>query len=192
MNKSNGNTKQTTEEMSPVERMCIYGHFNINLRIRDREASEKLKILCDVELSYEDDKTYEKLMGIVGTLKEFTSSRNLQMDFSNTVNQKYHKSNIGESLANVVSADFVKALYNNMTDENLGILNTAFKITNGKIQWVEKRKSLSEQAVAWAAEAMKHANIKMTNLPPREPTITNEVSGKDKTDEEVVNDILNQ
>jgi len=191
MNKTNGNNKPANES-TPVERMCMYGHFNINLRIRDREASEKLKILCDVKLSYVDDETYEELMTIVGTLKEFTSSGDLQMDFSNTINQKYSKSNIGESLANIVNAEFVKALYDNMTDENLGILDTAFKITNGKIQWVEKRKSLSEQAVAWAAEAMKHANRKMTKLPPRESTITNEVSGKDKTDEEAVNDILNQ
>lgn len=139
--KSNASNETITEQISAIEELSTIGFFRLNVRVRTakaRDISERMKFLADVTIGYVHEKSNEVVFTIRGLLKEFTDSKNVQLDFSNSRDNRYPNAKLGDSILHYISFKTVSVIYDRLVADNKGGATQSFKIVDGKIQRVKE------------------------------------------------------
>ena len=174
-----------------MEQLSEIGNFKLNIRVRTgkgKEVSPSLLMLCDVTVSFISDSGEEVFM-IRGALKHFLSQGTMQLDFTNTRDARWPNAKLGESISKYISTATVGAIYNSLTDRNMGGLTQSFKIVNGKIVHVKEAILTNEEAIGVANEFMANAvTYEMRKLKEEKAA----EQDKSDSDKEAAEQILNQ
>lgn len=182
---------KNTESKNIMEQLSEIGNFKLNVRVRTgkgKEVSPQMHMLSDVTVSFISDSGEEVFM-IRGALKHFLSQGTMQLDFTNTRDARYPNAKLGESISKYISTATVGAIYNSLTDRNLGGLTQSFKIVNGKIIHVKEAILTNEEALGVAKEFLANAVTYEMRKPKEENTVD---QGETDSDEEAAKQILNQ
>lgn len=179
---------KNTESRNIVEQLSEIGNFKLNVRVRNAKVSPQMHILSEVTVSFISNSGEEVFM-IRGALKHFLSQGTMQLDFSNTRDARYPNAKLGESISKYISTATVGAIYNSLTDRNLGGLTQSFKIVNGKIIHVKEAILTNEEAIGIANEFMANGLTYEMRKPKEEKAVE---QGETDSDEEAAKQILNQ
>ena len=195
--KSNASTESVATTPA-IEELSTIGFFRLNVRVRTnkaRDISERMKFLADVTVGYVHEKSNEVVFTIRGLLKEFTDSKNVQLDFSNSRDSRYPNAKMGDSILKYVSANIVTAMYNKLVADNKGGMTQSFRIVDGSIVRVKEAVSgvSNAEAIALADEFMANAvTYEMRERKEKKSDKKPAVSEATDADAQAALDILNE